>query len=63
MKKRYDWSAEIQKLNDSKKGVKIYHLSSPGVAQVTRVRLLDEWNNLFARTEGSSLVLSVVGEV
>lgn len=57
MARRRDWPAVIEKLNSSKSGEITLNMGSPGSAQVTRCRLLAEWNNLEATTVGSKLHL------
>ncbi len=57
MSKRRNWPQVIQRLNSSKNGELTLRMGSPGSAQVTRVRLLAEWNNLEATTVGSQLHL------
>lgn len=57
MARRRNWPAVIQKLNDKKTGEITLNMGSPGSAQVTRCRLLAEWNNLEATTVGSKLKL------
>ena len=52
-----NWSAIIERLNNSPKGEVRVTMGSPGSAQVTRVRLLSEWSNLEAATVGSTLIL------
>ena len=54
---RRDWPAVIQRLNESKSGELTLRMGSPGSAQVTRCRLLAEWNNLEATTVGATLRL------
>lgn len=54
-----DWSRAIERLNESKTGRASYEMGSPGSAQVTRCRLLEQWNGLTARTEGSRVILSL----
>ena len=49
-----NWTDEIDRLNDSKRGVRRIEMGSAGSAQVTRCRLLAEWNGLYAETEGST---------
>ena len=61
MRKVRDWSAVIDRLNNSAKGELKIKMGSPGSAQVTRCRLLAEWSNLEATTKGSSLLLRVPG--
>ena len=59
MSTRRDWTAIIEKLNrNPRKEVRI-RMGSPGSAQVTRCRLLEQWTNLRARTVGSTLYLSL----
>lgn len=53
------WAMEISKLNESVSGQKKFLMGSPGSAQVTRVRLLSEYNGLFASTHGSEITLSL----
>jgi hypothetical protein len=57
MARRRDWPAVIEKLNDKKNGELMVRMGSPGSAQVTRCRLLAEWNNLEATTVGATLRL------
>lgn len=52
-----DWNAIIDRLNDSPRGELTIRMGSPGSAQVTRCRLLAQWNNLEATTIGSTLYL------
>jgi len=54
---RRDWSAVIDKLNRSPRGELRIRMGSPGSAQVTRCRLLEQWANLEVRTKGSNLYL------
>ena len=58
--KRRNWPAIIRRLNDSPKGELRIRMGSPGSAQVTRCRLLEEWANLEATTVGSTLILRLV---
>lgn len=55
--RRRDWQTIIERLNRSRTGVMRINMGSPGSAQVTRCRLLAEWNNLEATTVGSMLEL------
>ena len=48
--KRRDWSHIIDRLNESPRGELRIRMGSPGSAQVTRCRLLEEWNNLEVTT-------------
>lgn len=57
MAKPRDWSKVIDKLNRTPRGELRVKMGSPGSAQVTRCRLLEQWNNLEAETVGSTLVL------
>ena len=50
MAKRRDWSHIIDRLNESPRGELRIRMGSPGSAQVTRCRLLEEWNNLEVTT-------------
>ncbi|HIF94520.1 MAG TPA: hypothetical protein EYQ60_15575 [Myxococcales bacterium] len=61
MRKVRDWSAVIDRLNSNSKGELKIKMGSPGSAQVTRCRLLAEWSNLEATTQGATLVLRVPG--
>ena len=57
MSKRRNWSAIIDRLNTSPQAQVRVKMGSPGSAQVTRCRLLAEWNNLAVTTVGSTLFL------
>jgi hypothetical protein len=57
---RRDWSTIIERLNRSPRGELRIRMGSPGSAQVTRCRLLEQWNNLQVRTERSTLHLRLV---
>lgn len=59
MSRARDWSSVIEKLNTSRSGEIRIRMGSPGSAQVTRVRLLAEWNNLEATTKGPNLYLKL----
>jgi len=48
--KRRDWSHIIDRLNESPRGELRIRMGSPGSAQVTRCRLLEEWSNLEVTT-------------
>jgi hypothetical protein len=54
---RRDWSAVIERLNRSPRGELRIRMGSPGSAQVTRCRLLEQWTNLEVRTRGANLYL------
>ena len=60
MSNRRDWPAIIDRLNKSSKGSLSIKMGSPGSAQVTRCRLLEQWNNLEVHTVGSILHLRLV---
>jgi hypothetical protein len=55
--KRRNWSAIIQRLNRSPRGEIRIKMGSPGSAQVTRCRLLEQWANIRVTTIGSTLYL------
>lgn len=57
MSARRDWAAVIDRLNRSPKGELRIRMGSPGSAQVTRCRLLAQWSNLEATTQGPVLHL------
>jgi hypothetical protein len=59
MAKRRDWDAIIEKLNTSKTGTVSINMGSPGSAQVTRCRLLEQWTNLRVRTRGAMLYIEL----
>jgi hypothetical protein len=59
--RRLDWDAEIEQLNRTSSGQRRIVMGSDGSAQVTRVRLLSRYANLWARTEGALLVLELAG--
>ena len=61
MKKPRDWTAIITRLNQSPSGEMRIKMGSPGSAQVTRCRLLDEWNNLEVTTAGATIHLRISG--
>jgi hypothetical protein len=52
-----NWSAIIERLNRTPGGQLRIRMGSPGSAQVTRCRLLEQWTNLDVRTERSILYL------
>jgi len=58
---RRDWNAIISKLNSSPTGKLRIKMGSSGSAQVTRCRLLEQWNNLNVRTEGANIYLELTG--
>jgi hypothetical protein len=55
--KRRDWSRIIDRLNTSPRGELRIRMGSPGSAQVTRCRLLEEWSNLEVTTVRETLFL------
>jgi len=57
VRKPRDWSKVNDRLNRSRSGELKVKMGSPGSAQVTRCRLLAQWNNLEAETVGATLVL------
>jgi hypothetical protein len=57
MAKRRNWSAIMNRLNDSASGALTIEMGSPGSAQVTRCRLLEEWSNVDVSTIGSKLYI------
>jgi len=57
MAQRRNWPSIIAKLNDSRTGEMKIRMGSAGSAQVTRVRLLEQWNNLDVHTVGATLYL------
>lgn len=61
MTKPRNWERVIDRLNQSDTGRLRIRMGSPGSAQVTRCRLLAEYRNLDARTEGSTLILELKG--
>lgn len=56
---RRDWSAIIERLNRSRSGELRIRMGSPGSAQVTRCRLLEQWSNLRVRTRGAILYIGL----
>ena len=59
MSTRKDWPAIIDRLNKSPKGTISIGMGSPGSAQVTRCRLLEQWNGIEVRTIGARLHLTL----
>ena len=57
---RRNWSKVIERLNRSPRGELRIRMGSPGSAQVTRCRLLEQWDNIHVRTERSILHLRLV---
>ncbi len=60
MSRRRNWSAVIDRLNRSPKGAITVKMGTPGSAQVTRVRLLEQWNGIEVRSGGSNLYLKLI---
>ena len=60
MATRRDWPAIIDRLNRSSKGAIWIRMGSPGSAQVTRCRLLEQWKGIEVRTAGAILHLELV---
>ena len=61
MSQRRDWGAVIDRLNRSAAGYMRIRMGSPGSAQVTRCRLLEQWDNLEIWTDGPILHLRLAG--
>lgn len=59
MSRPRNWPAIIERLNQSPRGELKIRMGSAGSAQVTRCRLLEQWNNLEATTVGSTLHLKL----
>jgi len=56
---RRDWETIIEQLNRSRSGELRIRMGSPGSAQVTRCRLLEQWSNLRVRTRGAMLYIAL----
>jgi hypothetical protein len=56
---RRDWDIIIEGLNRSRRGELRIRMGSPGSAQVTRCRLLEQWSNLRVRTRGAMLYIAL----
>lgn len=56
-----DWNAVIDRLNRSTRGELRIRMGSPGSAQVTRVRLLEQWAGIDVTTVGPVLILRLAG--
>ena len=61
MSKRRSWPAIMARLNDTRSGKLAIRMGSDGSAQVTRIRLLTEWNNIDVWTVGSILHIELKG--
>jgi hypothetical protein len=59
MQRPRDWESIIERLNRSRSGEIRIRMGSPGSAQVTRCRLLAEWNNLDVTTRGEVIRISL----
>ena len=59
MSQRRNWPAIIKKLNTSPNGKMRIKMGSPGSAQVTRCRLLEQWDGIDVTTSGSNLYLTL----
>ncbi len=55
MGKRRSWPAVMARLNETASGTSAIRMGSDGSAQVTRIRLLTEWNNIDVWTVGPML--------
>ena len=54
---RRNWSHEIALFEAASNKTRTFHLSSPGVAQVTRVRIVQKFDTpIHVRTQGSALI-------
>ncbi len=58
---RRDWPTVIERLNRSRNGYMRIRMGSPGSAQVTRCRLLEQWDNVEIWTDGPVLHLQLAG--
>ena len=56
---RKNWPKIIEGLNNNPNRRLRFAMGTPGSAQVTRCRLLDEWNNLKAWTVGHVLYVEL----
>ncbi len=61
MGKRRSWPAIMARLNDTPSGKLAIRMGSDGSAQVTRIRLLTEWNNIDVWTVRSMLHIALKG--
>ncbi|MEE2703193.1 MAG: hypothetical protein VX614_04145 [Myxococcota bacterium] len=59
MRRSKNWPSIIERLNQKPARELRIRMGSPGSAQVTRCRLLDQWTNLEAKTIGAMLILRV----
>ncbi len=56
---RYDWNSVIEQLNQGPYREIHATMGTPKSAQVTRVRILRDWNGVDARTEGRVVMISL----
>ena len=56
---RRDLTTVIERLNRSRNGYMRIRMGSPGSAQVTRCRLLEQWDNVEIWTDGPVLHLQL----
>jgi len=56
---RRNWNSVIDRLNRSQDGYMRIRMGSPGSAQVTRCRLLEQWKNVEIWTDGPFLNLQL----
>lgn len=56
---RYEWETVVSRLNEGPHREVHVTMGSPGSAQVTRVRLLRDWDGVDVRTEGRVLMLTL----
>ncbi len=61
MRQRRDWTTVIERLNRRRNGYMRIRMGSPGSAQVTRCRLLEQWDNVEIWTNGPVLHLQLAG--
>jgi hypothetical protein len=58
---RRNWPSVIERLNRSAGGYLRIRMGSPGSAQVTRCRLLEQWDNVEIWTDGPILHMQLAG--
>jgi len=57
-RRNHNWSHELAVFEAAANKTRTFNLTSPGVAQVTRVRLLEQFDtNVAIRTVGNRLIL------
>ena len=59
---RHNWPAIIDELSASPERTRRVEMGSPGSAQVTRTRLVAEWDGVEVRTEGPHIILTQVAD-